>query len=652
MSVNMRLSSITLETDAQPYHFDLNSSCTVLEGPVGTGKSSLLELIKYGLGGNAVLTPVIRAEVRRVQLTLRLGTNDITLERKVGAGAEVVQVLDPHDGSYVTSYSLRPRLNQETLSDELLSLAALPSVRIPRSRTRSSSVSVPLSFSDIFSYVYVEQQGIDRSVVHHTEPFREPKRRAVFELLFGLSTVEHLRLETELGRIKDDVKAVNSRLNSIQTFLESAQIAPRIDLENDINRWKHASERASASLEGLRQDVAMQTTAHDQLRAALEEREVVVEQAHAMVHEARTEVDRREHVVAQLQVDLVREDKASSASRRLSPFEFVTCPRCLQDIDADRVDHLHCTLCLQRLPETDLPPVDDDPSIEGDDYLTEQVHLLDQTRRDLAARSAMLTQAIAAAESLRSRLSEVTADSVSPRFEEIELLSARRAEAEARTESAHQMLAFWNELEELQTSLDELEARKAVLESKLREERDRLQSRSSVLDDLSAQFDDAVRELNVPWANRARIDPQTYLPLVNDETFEGLAVAGGTKTVVAVAYHLTLLGYALAQQDVLLPSLLIIDTPRKNLGSNAQDREMGDRIYRRIRALVDLHGPRVQFLIADNDVPVDKGWFRPIHFDYENPLLRHVVHPGEEAVLAGQLELIGDSGRHDSPDGR
>ena len=110
--------------------------------------------------------------------------------------------------------------------------------------------------------------------------------------------------------------------------------------------------------------------------------------------------------------------------------------------------------------------------------------------------------------------------------------------------------------------------------------------------------------------------------------------------MVTVAYHLSLLTYALSHPDCLLPSVLVLDTPRKNLGFNADDSSLGQQMYTVVRALVDNYGPNVQFIIADNDVPLGSDWYRRIHFDYDNPLIRHILHPGEEAVLSGEIKTV------------
>ena len=109
--------------------------------------------------------------------------------------------------------------------------------------------------------------------------------------------------------------------------------------------------------------------------------------------------------------------------------------------------------------------------------------------------------------------------------------------------------------------------------------------------------------------------------------------------MVNVAYHLALLTVALAHHDSAFPSLLLIDTPRKNLGAG-YDQTYAQRIYRQIRALADAYGNGFQLIIADNDPPsIDLGRARPIRLDYERPLITGVEHPGPNVVpVAGGTE--------------
>lgn len=641
MNVRMRIDGITLLTEAKQYSFDLSGPCTILHGPVGTGKSSLLELIKHAFGGNAVLTKVVRNEIQRVDLSVNLAGNRLVLRRGVGmtgSSFPFIDVIDPRDDGVVRKLPVRPRPNQETISDLLLETLGLPRATMPRARTKATSATVPLTFNDLYTYLYVEQQEIDRSVVHHTEVFREPKRRAIFELIFGLADADQLRLETELGRARDDLKGSQQRLATIRQFIETTAIQSESELRQQQVEFAAAAKQAEDSLERLRAEIRSSTGAFEGLRRLVQQAETAYRSALETAAKLAEEVTRREHLLALHNVEAAREDKARSASRRFAALEFVVCPRCMQAIEEDRANPGTCHLCLQ--PEAASPVADAETSLDSEDQAEELELLLNEAARDAATARTSATNAENELRMLKSQLDESTATAVAPRFQEIELLASAKERAIAQQQLVMQHLGLWREVETLNATTLELESRQAELTNELSAIRRKKEARRSVLDDLSGLFSDTVAALEVPWAQYASIDPNTFLPTINGEKFDTIAVAGGTKTIVNVAYHLTLLGYALAQGDTLLPQLLVIDTPRKNLGANPNDREMGSRIYRRIRTLVDAYRNDVQFVVADNDVPEDADWFKAYRFSYEQPLLPHVLHPGEEAALSGQLETV------------
>lgn len=641
MSRRMRINSVTLEGAGREYRFPFTRNCTILDGPVGTGKSSLLELIKYGFGGQAVLTPIVRSEVDQVVLDVSIEGRNFSLRRSLGKSSRYVALSNEHNPEESETLPVRGDQRQRSISDALLAAIDIPNVEIPRARTRSTAETVRLTFNDLYSYLYVEQQDIDRSVVHHTEAFREPKRRAVFELLFGLTDSAHLAAETELGRLNEELKTARSRAELIENFLQTSGMESHVQLRNRSIDLSIVAEEAAAELARLRDTVTASTTAHEQLRKRVASAEAASDAAARELAESRSEVSRREELLAQFQLDSFREDKARSASRRLSPLEFVTCPRCLQELPESRADSSHCHLCLQEVAVYDFELLDAASLDEADDQVDELEELLTKAREIHLERESRLAALQHHLAILREDLDRVTAEAVTPKFSEIELLSARRASALVELDGVYKYLKFWDELSQIQQSARGMESRIGELEEIIGSTKARLSHRRLVLEELSGLFDDTVRFLGIPWANTAAIDPKTYLPTVDGERFETVAVAGGTKTLVTVAYHLTLLAYALQQRDTLLPQFLILDTPRKNLGSNVNDSEMGDRIYNRIQTLVDAYGSEVQFIIADNDLP--RGWdgFSRIHVDYDNPLIPHALHPGEGAVREGRIQTVG-----------
>jgi hypothetical protein len=146
------------------------------------------------------------------------------------------------------------------------------------------------------------------------------------------------------------------------------------------------------------------------------------------------------------------------------------------------------------------------------------------------------------------------------------------------------------------------------------------------LEEFSARFRKVVRELRPPWFEReARIDFDTYLPIVEGDEFDGLG--GGVRGAINIAYHVALLGYALSIGATHVPSLLIIDSPRRNLGANAVDRALAQRIYEHFSTFQEARGTVApsrpfQLIIADNDLPATAApGARRIKFDHDNPFV-------------------------------
>ncbi|MFN8063142.1 MAG: AAA family ATPase, partial [Vicinamibacterales bacterium] len=63
----------------QQWHF--RPGVTVIVGPVGVGKTSLFEMVKYGLGGNGLLSDAVKQVAVRIELDVELETGDFTLSR-------------------------------------------------------------------------------------------------------------------------------------------------------------------------------------------------------------------------------------------------------------------------------------------------------------------------------------------------------------------------------------------------------------------------------------------------------------------------------------------------------------------------------------------------------------------------------------------
>lgn len=238
------------------------------------------------------------------------------------------------------------------------------------------------------------------------------------------------------------------------------------------------------------------------------------------------------------------------------------------------------------------------------------------------------------ATSLRRQLDAQSRDVVAPRFDAIADASSRVATLKASVDAVTQLHESWARVRAIDGTIRMIKAERRHINRDIKDRSQRLAARQTVVGDLSTQFGNLLRSWNLPWAETAVIDPASYLPVINGQPFESLqASGGGIATSINVAYSLSLLTFGLDHPDVLTPSLLIIDSPRKAFGNNESDRQRATQIYNRFRTMADAYGSRLQLIIADNDPPPISGdSFGRLEFDYANPMVPGVEHPGPDHV--------------------
>lgn len=641
MGLPLRIRNLRLDTATESAQYDFADGATAVVGPIGCGKSSMLELIKYSLGGSAAIMPAVRDNVLRVTCRVLVGNEELTLSRAMNS--KTVEVIDPRTGEPISVWATTNRRNMPKASQELLRALGLPpDLRVPRRRTRLSAETVPVSFFDLFRYLYLSQNGIDMAVIGHNDPNLDNKRRAVFELLYGLVDLEVIELRTRRGKMTQDLDGLRADIRAIRNFLtinDQPEISVLDRREYEARQRLAEAETSLTQIrqEGLRIEEGV-SAAKDRLSASRDR----VFEAEERRRQLSAEVVRGRSIRAQLDLDETALHREQVATASLTGLEFVVCPRCAQSIRNRQVEPGHCLLCTQAQEEPEHVILDGELARlrsqrrDTEELMIEDESLLAVAEADLADAQTGLTVTMREFEAL-------IRDPGDPLIEAVERAASEAAVARSLLTEIEAARARWANYQSQEAEALRIESVITELTRQQKQlERDIL-DRSDRIDRLSETFNDIVGRLKLPWYETARIDPNSYLPIVNNEIFDDLSVGGARKTIVNLAYHLANLTYSLADPVVLLPSLLIIDSPRKNVGQNEEDRAVTGAIYDRIRTLVDAYPGQFQLIIVDNDLPQDATkWLRRIDLDYEHPLVPGVGHPGETVETIASLGQISE----------
>jgi predicted nucleic acid-binding Zn-ribbon protein len=625
MGSELRLRRVRLDPADTNHTWDFPNGVTVIVGASGGGKTQLLNLIRTGFGLDVTLVKEVKQAASAVTLDVEIRGVPVQLTRRFSQSAVDVSVGDDP----ARTFSLNPtHKTRPLLGDWLLERLGIPMVRVGASRKDKSNRTTRISFEDVFAYCDLEQEEIDRSTVYDRDTFRNIKRASTFELLYGIIDAQVADLETERLQLQADREERTTRVKEVRSFVHDKNLAESmaaIDirlaaiteeqgrLKEDLQRARAAAEKATTSVTGL----PGQIDATERSLASAEAELADVLQEIAGVGRAANQLER----------DLQAVREGADTESVLSAIPFVTCPRCDQPLHRRTLAPGHCAVCLQPDP----PPTSD--HLDG---LTAQLAGQLAETRALESRLATVRDAVqdqvgrlrAELESQRTELRRAIQTAVKPHTEVVqritEQLGSLRGEQTVLTQTRPVAAAVEQETEEIAT----LGPRIADLHEREDQRREQLAPKRQRVEDLSEEFDLMLHRFTLPWLETAEVDRNTYLPRVNGVSLKALS-SGGMKTTTNVAYYLANLATALRDREILTPSFLMLDSIRKDSGSEGRDLVRAEHIYSYLRTLqVSRNNPGAlaadfQLIVVDNDLPKEfETAFNVLRVDPDNPLIR------------------------------
>lgn len=633
MSITFRIQELELRTAFGSSTYQFQSGLNVITGSYGTGKSSMLELIKYALGSSSVeIMPAIEANLTLTRLRVIVGRTRLVIDREFGKNRLQVSFVD--DDSHIEEWSATRIKTVPLVSDRLLELLNIPLTRLARRGAGGSSVSV--SFFDFFRYMYLPQADVPRSIAGHADPFLNPKRKAVLELAYGLSDSVVTVHEIATEDLRKELATIKTETAAIKRFLEASGAPERDSLTELAERARHSLAATTNALAEVRRSASEAATVDDQreLRERIADLRLRSASASTEAAAAAAVVDRGVAVVAQLTLDIERQLQSGGAGDVFADFEYELCPRCMQDLPVRTNPH-SCVLCGQHEQEVHEGPADTGRRLELQLHETEEVLESDRERLDAAR---------VAHDRLRADLAWAVSDfetQLDPALllPALDSVSNAAADVERNRALVRDLERFEDQWDLYQINADqqgEVERKISDTQEAAAKARENLDRNRYKITSLSERFDEEIRGLGFSDYNNAGVDPSNYLPVINGEPFERLSVAGARKVLANDAYYLAILGNALSDRDISMPGFLMIDGPRTSLGSTPDDVAAGNRLYYRLSLLAQAY-PDAQIIVADNGVPSDSEVFgrdRPtlIELTYDRPLLQDVAHPGQGSV--------------------
>jgi len=616
--MKIHFKALTLQCRQSREVIEFSSQISFFHGKISAGKSSIVRLIDFCLGGDLERTPAIQQELVSVELAAQIGMNDVVFEREA-QGSNQVQVTWSGDNDSGTVLAPIQSSNSQSpiwgtdifyLSDLIFYLAGSPILRVRKNQTSPNSPLVRLSFRDLLWYCYLDQDNLDSSFYRLEEPIVLSKSRNVMRFVVGYYTERLNELETSLAGVKENKLGKREAIKQIKAFLVKFGYGSESEVASEIEQTERELSEVRAEETSIRQGYMADTHFVDELRQSLRSLSNQLareEQALVDLHEKITE---QESLKAELLSAKLKVARATSATTLLSGVSFDSCPACGTHVDNPSYSENLCYLCgrhstqnnEQTLLQNEVVKQDLisrikelDEAISGHrKVLNSQTRRVERLKQEKAYLDRRLVQELETYDSAflaRSRETERQIATLEERVRGLERVST--------------MIAGLSELEH---EIHELEVSEAELEEQIQQEKESLSNADENIRDIEEAYLQALLNACVPGVNttdRVQINRTTWIPWILSNGDESLkwyfsnAGSGGKKTLLKVCYALALHKVA-SDNDLPLPNFLIIDTPMKNIGEDV-NQDIFDSFYNYLYALAETSLSDTQFIIVDKE---------------------------------------------------
>lgn len=585
----------------------------VVFGPIATGKSTVVKLIRALLGSIPDdLPPEITNNVSALRSAVTLGTGQWNILRRiVTTDTALVEIVGENESLLIPA-AKPTRSHPGTYSGWLLNTLEMPQISVPAAPTRAESDPSPVTFTDFLNYCVLRGDEIDNSVFGNHHPFRDIKRKYVFEIVYGLYDSSIAELQSRLRNAEIQLTYLRGETAIAERIFAGTELQSIEAVRVELDRRR----AAVAALKEAERDVAFvgiaKRPADVPLRKMVEEISDELVRLDRSLKSAEAQLRDLDALVAQLRSQQAKIVRAIIAGDALVDFEFILCPRCGQRLGDQRTDSDHCALCLQPAPTPADPSVLAAERDRLEEQIVETLDLIDLRKKGIDEMRQQLEDATDRRAAAGRRLDEAMASFISDRQVEIARVSAERAKAQAELEKFEQYLVILERSEAAKAQIIRLSDERDALRLQVEEATSKLRLGRANVSALERRFYEYLARLRVPTFGApltASIAPRTYLPIVAGRHFDSLS-SQGLQVLVNVAHALAHHTVAI-DRDLPLPGLLVIDGPSSNVGTEGYDAERLSDMYSLLKDVAEEYAGSLQIIVVDNNVPpAGRAWIR------------------------------------------
>lgn len=621
---------------------DFSNGVTYIHGQISAGKSSILRLIDFCLGGDLERTPAISQELVGVQLHAQIAEYEVIFERELGSSNLVEVTWKDAEGqlSSVLAPLNAPSNGKpiwqddiQNFSDLVFHLAGITPIKVRKSKQDDSSGLVRLSIRDLLWYCYLDQDNLDSSFYRLEDPFRRLKSRDVMRFVTGYYTERMNELEIELEKVINDRNVKMEAAKQVRSFLISFGLDGEVEVRSTIQNLGKDIQDLDSRRETLRTEYFARTHFADDLRQELRNLSQRLGQEELSLADLDERIREQEALKAELLSAKFKLAKTESAASVLSGVAFERCPSCGTDLGTlvrNRV--ADCYLCGSTLDST-TPDSELQVDVVRSDIRSRIADLDESISQHIRAQVMQTKKLALLAErknELDRNLTEALAQYDSDYLSRSQDMERRIGTLHERVRNLNQTAKMFDAITDLEIAAEKLRDRELAIKHEITLELNKLGMAEERVSEIEDSYREALLAVGVPGMSpddRVEINRRTWVPWIipveGDKYNFYNAGSGGKKTLLNVCYALAIHKVA-AKYDLPLPTFLMIDTPMKNIGEDV-NRNIFQAFYTYLYTLASSTLANTQLVI------VDKEFFPPPN-DVHVHLVERFMSPDQPLI--------------------
>ncbi|WP_434930314.1 hypothetical protein ACRWQM_13575 [Shewanella sp. HL-SH5] len=588
------------------YTCDFKPGLNLIWGDLDSGKSSILNLIDFSLGGKFgdLDNDQIKGYGRTVCLEVELNNTTITLQRILGDNQNTIKLYESSfeniNEHYPAICSASPSKEEPDgwISDKLLDYLNIPKVQIKESRYRDNARNSRLSFRDLIKLIHLKQKRVaSENLMDLTVGAVFNRNVEVQKFVYGVHDNQISELNQQLTTESRMLSDIEKQTSTINNFLKATKSfgCSQDEYENINNHI----EQANSEIEMLKSDEKIASIVTSNIKNELELVRKKTYLLQRSISNNKLKLGDYLKLKSSYEKDLSCLNSSISMRSTLTVKELelrkVSCPTC----------NSYINLSSNTLSDEDLNSEVKSIKnrIAGCKSAIEKIkNTIKEDEDELAGSNAVFNN-------IRENFDKSNMELLSPTIEAISKAEAAKQLLVGKIAEIKKNKMLGSKLDEMYSMIDNKKISIEKIKRDIKTVEERLGNIDKTIESLSNHYHRLMKDSKLTNFYGAKIDDK-FMPTFRDRAYTKMS-SGGVRTLMSVNLYISRLNY-LMDNGGYLPTTLLLDTPGQNIGryvregiteDNLSDPSIYEQIYQSLKDLkIKSKGNHYQIIVVDNDL--------------------------------------------------